>query len=647
MDNNSRNSILLVDDEPLNLLALSKMLSPQYAVFIAKSGEQALKFIAERKPDLVLLDVSMPGMDGFSVLSRMKAEEGTRDIPVIFITGMTSEDDEEKGFLLGAVDYIKKPFKSAIVRARVNTHIQLVRQSKLTEDELARVLSLAEGSPQFMAFLSTDGRVDYLNPAASHVSGYSKSELASRGLEAVFGKEGLRRIVTEFLQSVGRCVNEFEMPVVRKDGSKRILNFSTFTAVLHGGKTGLGLIGNDITEMKKMQMELIEAKERTDRALIHEEYYSKAKSDFLSRMSHEMRTPMNAIVNMASLARTDDAERRRHCLDEIDKASGHLLGIIDNILDMTKIDAGGFELSARPFRFRSAMHSVIEQVSRQANEKKQKFESALDERIPDLLVADEGRMKQALLNLLSNAVKFTPPGGSIRLSAAESGVRDKRCSICFEVSDTGVGMSSEMQERLWNAFEQADNSISRVHGGTGLGLPITRHIVEKMGGNIGVESAPGQGTRFAFTVSVDFETCDVLPGKNEADGADVSLLEGKRILVVDDVEVNREIISVLLADVNVKLDTAADGTEAVYKFAQDGHDFILMDLHMPVMDGFEAACRIRTSGLAGADKVQIIAVTADTGGDIIEKCLASGMNDYLTKPVEFETLVGTLELHLK
>jgi PAS domain S-box-containing protein len=641
VERGSKSTILLVDDEKINLLTLSKILSPSYAVFMAKSGSQALSLVARNKPDIILLDVMMPELDGFSVLARLKADEETNHIPVIFITGRTDEQDEEKGFHLGAVDYIRKPFNSAVVRARVDTQIQLARQIRLTKDELVRLSSVAEHSPQFMAFLNADGCLEYLNPAAVNISGYSRSELVSQGMKLILSAKDLLKLGARSSPD-GRS-NDFEASIVRKDGSVRIINFSAFSAALHDGNVGLGLTGSDITELKQMQTELSEAKERLERALAEQEYYNRAKSDFLSRMSHEMRTPMNAILNMAHLAKTADEEKKIYCLNGISEAAGRLSGIIDDILDMVKINAEKFELSARPFHFHAAMRSVLDQISRQTQAKNQVLVEKIDRNIPVRLTADEARLKQVLLNLLSNAVKFTPSGGSIGLSADCLGFKDGRCSIRFEVSDTGIGMSASTLSRMWNAFEQADNSITRTYGGTGLGLSIARYIVRKMGGDVQVESEPDRGSRFFFTLEVDFDEGDVVLPKEDAFGA---ILEGRRILVVDDVEANRDIITALLEEFHAELDTAEDGSEAVHKFSENGYDVVLMDLHMPVMDGFEATKRIRDLEANDADKTKIIAVTADTGGDVIARCLVSGMNDHIGKPIDLETLVGTLALHL-
>jgi signal transduction histidine kinase/ActR/RegA family two-component response regulator len=368
----------------------------------------------------------------------------------------------------------------------------------------------------------------------------------------------------------------------------------------------------------------------------------RAKNDFLSRMSHEMRTPLNAIVGMAEIARLSAADDRSAAsFDTVNQASRHLLGIINDILDMVKIDAGDFALSAQPFNLRAAIDAAVSAASLSASQKRQTFSAEVADDLPDLAVADERRLKQLLGNLLSNAVKFTPEAGEIALRVKTLGDTGGKCTLCLEVSDTGVGISEELQRRLWLAFEQSDNSITRAHGGTGLGLPIAKRIAELMGGDITVESAPGRGARFICRVQVERGVAQVLP---DAGGVTLS---GRRVLIVDDVEINREIVTALLEDTGASLDSARNGAEAVALFAKNGYSLVLMDLHMPVMDGLEAARRIRASGAPGAAEAVIIALTADTGADVRARCLAAGMDDHLGKPVEYGTLTAVIAKHLR
>jgi PAS domain S-box-containing protein len=505
---------------------------------------------------------------------------------------------------------------------------------KEARNDFVWMASVVEASPHCAMYLNENGDIEYVNPASVEISGFTREELLVGGLELIFSPEDVHRIKTEYLPIMKEFKRfKFNMDLIHKNGQKRVLSASIFFSALYGGRIGVGFTAVDITDMDRMYRALENAKKQA-------EYYNRAKSNFLSRMNHEMRTPMNAIVGMTRIVRTSPNERQRtECLDSIVKSSKHLMGLIDDLLDMSEIDTGDFQLLEQPFSFSSAVQSVIDIITLQASEKGQVFSTEIDKTIPDLLITDERRMKQVLFNLLFNAVKFTPEKGEIRLSAQKTGVEDKKCTIRFEVIDTGIGISAEIRERLWDTFEQADNGISRSYGGAGLGLAIAKRIVEMMNGSIEVESESGKGSRFVCTIRTYYKQTSGSGEKTEAvENTEEMDLTGCRILIVDDVEINRDIILSLLEDTGAVLDCAQGGKEAIDMFTQNGYEMILMDLHMPGMDGFETSRRIRASALPKADSVTIIAVTADTSGDVIASCLEAGMDDHVGKPVDYEML---------
>lgn len=357
-----------------------------------------------------------------------------------------------------------------------------------------------------------------------------------------------------------------------------------------------------------------------------------AKSAFLATMSHEIRTPMNGVLGMVSLLRrTELDEKQRRWLDCIQTSGEHLLAIINNILDFSKIEAGKVELARDDFRLADLMRDTLAPIEERARAKK--LELKTDCQAPELtLRGDKTRLQQALINFLGNAVKFTEQGRiSFYCVVEEETERD--CLMRFEVGDTGIGMSPEQQSRVFEAFEQADSSTSRKYQGTGLGLTITRRIAQLMGGQIGVSSVLGQGSCFWFTCRL----AKIVPVKKLAaprtESAETILSSdhlGRRILVVDDDSVNREVISLILAGVGLEVDTACDGQDALTKAQQKSYDIILMDMQMPVLNGLEATARLRR--LPGGDKLIIIAVTANAFDDDRVKCLAAGMNDFIAKP---------------
>ena len=379
---------------------------------------------------------------------------------------------------------------------------------------------------------------------------------------------------------------------------------------------------------------------------------SLAKTNFLSNMSHEIRTPMNAIIGMTMIGKTaGDLEKKNYAFEKIDGAANHLLGIINDILEMSKIEAGKFELTAVEFNLEKLLQKVTGIISFPIDEKRQKFTMYLDKNIPPFLIGDEQRLAQVIANLLSNAVKFTPEGGFIHLDARlEEEAEDDIYTLKFMVKDTGIGISPEQKKRLFTSFEQAESSTSRKYGGTGLGLAISKRIVELMNGTIWIESELGKGASFFFTIKIRGSRDRQVEADNPPQDEPVAaaVFPGRRLLLVEDVEINREIVMELLKPSQLEVDCAENGAEAVQKFTDQGgrYDLIFMDLQMPEMDGFEATRLIRALNLPNAQKVPIIAMTANVFREDIEKCLESGMDDHVGKPLDMGDIMKKLTFYL-
>jgi signal transduction histidine kinase len=397
---------------------------------------------------------------------------------------------------------------------------------------------------------------------------------------------------------------------------------------------------------------------------------SRAKSEFLSNMSHEIRTPMNAIIGMTAVAKNAaGVERKDYCLKKIEDASAHLLGVINDILDMSKIEANRLELSLEEFDFERMILKTINVIGFRVDEKKQNLTVRIGRDIPRFLIGDDQRLSQVITNLLSNAVKFTPEYGDIRLEARLSKKEGRRCTIRFEVTDTGIGISMEQQDRLFNSFAQADSGISRKFGGTGLGLAISKRIVEKMHGRIWIKSEMGKGAVFCFTIEVGAGKTEGLvgpgpgwkilrvPGIEDTPAAvkdtpkpPPEYFRDRRILLVEDVDINREVVISMLEPAGLIFDCAKNGVEAVrlYQESPACYDLIFMDVQMPDMDGFEATRRIRAfeNLKTPGRRVPIIAMTANVFQEDIEKCLDAGMDDHVGKPFEPEEVMKKLREYL-
>jgi signal transduction histidine kinase/CheY-like chemotaxis protein len=401
------------------------------------------------------------------------------------------------------------------------------------------------------------------------------------------------------------------------------------------------------------------------RAKIDAEAASRTKGEFLSRMSHEIRTPMNAIIGMTQIARTsEDLSKVRNCLSQVESSSSHLLGVINDILDFSKIESGKLDLDIIEFSLKEDLDFVIAMMVSRANEKRIRIRLELLPPAHDALFTDSLRLNQVLINLLSNAVKFSPPESEVFLrveeitaapgAAAEvPGPELPLCRYRFEVIDHGIGINEWQAEKLFRPFEQGDGGITRTYGGTGLGLAISKSLVEMMGGKISLKSREGEGSTFTFTIVCQAGTAvekRAVPAAAAGTGITAEYdFSNKRCLVVDDIDINREIIVELLSGTGIALETAANGREAVEKFgssAEGWFDVILMDMQMPVMDGCSAAREIRAMSRRDAARVSIIAMTANVMEEDVRTVLDSGMNAHLGKPIELAAMYETLKRQL-
>ncbi|WP_461247289.1 hybrid sensor histidine kinase/response regulator [Treponema sp. R6D11] len=386
---------------------------------------------------------------------------------------------------------------------------------------------------------------------------------------------------------------------------------------------------------------------------------SRHKSAFLANMSHEIRTPMNAIIGMVTIGKTaPDIERKDYCFDKIEEASHHLLGIINDILDMSKIEANKFDLSPVEFNFEKMLQEVVNIINFRINEKKQKFFVHVDKNIPKMLIGDDQRLAQVLTNLLSNAIKFTPEKGSITLNTRFLKEENGICTLQISVSDTGIGISQEQQAKLFQSFEQAESNTTRKYGGTGLGLAICKSIVEMMNGEIWIDSEVGKGSTFVFNIqikrSVETTGKNMSADKQQEEKVQeniAGIFAGHRILLVEDVDINREIVQTLLEPTQLQIDCAENGVEAVrmFKATPYKYDLIFMDIQMPEMDGYEATRQIRTfekEQNADAKGVPIIAMTANVFNEDIERCAKAGMNSHVGKPIDINEVMLKLKTYL-
>ena len=480
-----------------------------------------------------------------------------------------------------------------------------------------------------------NGRFTQCSRSFARYVGRPKEEIIGKDDAALFGLD--TDIYKAYLEADAEVIKSRQIKTIEEciysphHGTSRC--FETLKTALVQNDEVIGLLGiaRDITARKA-------AEEAAQVA-------SQAKSDFLARMSHEIRTPLNAITGMAHIARNSmhDQGKVLHALGEISTASGHLLSIINDVLDMSKIESGKFEIAAAPFHLLPALHEVVSIIAQRCAEKDIGFGHNLDS-LPDLwLSGDKLRLNQTLINLLGNAVKFTHSHGDIEFKVTVLSETPTELRLAFAVKDSGIGMSEEQLARLFKPFAQADAGIAARFGGTGLGLAISQNMVNLMGGEIVVHSVPDQGSTFSFELPM-LRAGARPEEKPQVCGRHLNLT-GKRILAAEDIDINLLILRELLAETCVDIDEAKDGQQALdmFKNSPEGHyQLIFMDVQMPNLNGYEATQAIRDLDRADARTVPIIAMTANAYQEDVNKAMAAGMDGHLSKPVDVDALMRTL-----
>jgi PAS domain S-box-containing protein len=649
--------ILIVDDKVENLVALERLMAGFNVETVrALSGNEALQQTLYHQFALALVDVQMPEMDGFETVSLMRSAEATRHLPVIFVSAIYREDFHVvKGLESGAVDFITKPINPDILKGKIRVFLELYRQKqqleleikdktrvqRMLEDNNSLLNALVQSIPDMVYYKSTAGHYLGCNRSFEETFGILSKDIIGSKDPSPFPPElaAEQKELEEKVLSTGETTGK-ELWVNFDKGNQALLDIQVSPIVHPSGQT-TGLIGiaRDVTERNNDKQAMMQARDEAEAANL-------AKSMFLAHMSHEIRTPMNGIIGMTDLLGETNLNPEQDEYLQIIRLSGdNLLTIINDILDFSKIEAGKITLEKIQFNLREKTEEIIKLLGLQARKKGIYLKSRIATDIPEWIVGDPLRTKQVLINLINNAIKFTSTGGvTCDISIQES--HSRKVKLLFRIIDTGPGISNEGKSKLFQEFSQTDSSITRKYGGTGLGLTISKRLVELMKGEIGVESEEKNGSTFWFTAEFEsFGRPDKTEETKTAHHADPDSRK-LQVLLAEDNPVNQRVALFHLSKMGHKVDIAQNGLEACEMSLSKHYDILLMDIQMPTMDGIEATRKIREqeSKEKTSPTLPIIAMTADAVMGKMEEYLSKGMNGYISKPFKMNDLENILKL---
>ena len=616
--------------------------------------------------DLFGLDEFAVTMAGTARRLRIERPDGTRaDISL----RMTHAQLDSGAALLGVIqditenDSVREAASSSVAEAGGHEHIRELDQAIKARQRIEALTKMVvDNLPARVAYWDTEKRCRFVNQTYSAWLGQPGEALVGRTMEDIFGAKVVAPWMGKVDAALAGVAQTYERDEAHADGRQTSALVHYIPDVYAGRVRGFVVLVSDITESRKVNRHLEALNAELTAARDKAELAARAKSAFLANMSHEIRTPMNAIIGLTHLLQRGaaaDVDRMR--LGKVSEAAQHLLRLVSDILDLSKIEAGRMSIDRVDFSVADLLERAVSSVSEAARAKGLVITMDIAE-VPPRLCGDPTRLTQALAQLLGNAVKFTVQG-SIHVRAHATATAPQTFLVRFDVRDTGIGVPPERMAHLFDAFEQADASSTRRFGGSGLGLTITRHLARLMDGTAGADSTPGVGSTFWFTATLQAPSCEQTVSEPEApapsappstpthlpaswtqasaeENRAVELLRGTRVLLAEDNPVNQEVAVSLLRLAGIKVDTADNGVAAVEMARRGQYDMILMDMQMPQMDGAQATRAIRA--IPSLARVPIIAMTANAFADDRAACLAVGMNDHIAKPVEPRVLYATL-----
>jgi PAS domain S-box-containing protein len=649
----SRYTILNVDDNAAGRYARSRILKQAgFQIVEAGTGEEALRTVSAAKPDLVLLDVHLPDMNGFDVCKRIKADVATARVLIVQMSATSVDNtDRKRGLEEGADGYLTEPVDPDVLIATVNAFLRLRRAEEALRESEERFRRTFEAAPIGMMLFAPGEKIVESNNAVVEMLGFSAEELRSMNLvdlthpddretQQSFDDQLLQKKVTSY---------EVETRCLTKNHSLIWVNLTATTIQDSGGKTlGVAMVEN-VTERRRSEKEKAELLAAEQQARSLAEIGSRTKDEFLATLSHELRTPLNAILGWTRMLRTEqlDASTTAQALETIERNAEAQAQLIGDLLDVSRIISGKFQLNVQSVQLRQLIETALETLRLAAEAKQIQFKTFLEETEP--ITGDPGRLKQVIWNLLSNAIKFTPEGGTveIRLTSVDHRVE-------LKVVDTGLGMDPSFLPFAFDRFRQADSSSGRPYGGLGLGLAIVRHLVELHGGSVEAQSnGPGLGTAFVVKLSKRMLLASPAssneylslpePSPSLASKSVPRLtLNGVSVLVVDDDPDARELLAFILQQSGAIVRVAASAADALEVLASWKPTVLLADIGLPGLDGYELIRRVRSRESDSDVPLPAVALTAYASPRDHAEALQAGFQQHIIKPIEPVELISTI-----
>lgn len=633
-------NILIVDDKEENIIALEALIDrSDIRLLSTTSPNEALKIAWENPIAIALVDVQMPEMDGFEFASMLKANPRTKDILIIFVTAISKESKYAvKGFSAGAVDYLYKPLDPYITAAKVDSFIQLSRWQidiKKKNEELENYALVVKNSADIICTVDANNlRILSINPSVEKILQYRPDE--------VIGKSIIGLAVAEdhlpFKANLNALVNNNQSFASFECRFETFDKRQTWVECRASYRNKIIFLNiSDISPQKSFTEQLIRSKELA-------EYGKKVKETFLANMSHELRTPINGILGITTLLKNTPLDgQQKNMIDLLDTSSRSLLGVVNDVLDISKIEAGKFSIIRKPGNIHTIVKSVYDLLKFKTDEKDIELLLDIAPDVPTSIMVDPLRINQILMNLLSNAIKFTDRG-YVKLTISVIEKDAEKVKLKFGVEDTGIGISTDKLNKIFESFEQAEDDTSNKYGGTGLGLTIVKKLVELKGGELTVSSQIGKGSVFNFINWFTLATERTAPKPEEkVNPKQLPPLTDIRILIVEDNVVNQYLLSKILKDWDVIIDVVDNGRKALDILKEKDFDIILMDTHMPELNGYETAKAIRRDLDEPKRSIPIISLSAASFDHEKQEAIMSGMNDILTKPFRSKDLYQKIQ----